>query len=52
MRIVRRGRDVFGQTAPENRWYHLRVADMQEMEDLPEDVPIDIPSEPPSEIYD
>lgn len=52
MRIVRRGRDVFGQSTPKDQWYHLRVADDEDNANLSDGEPVDIPSEPPSEIYD
>lgn len=42
MRIVRRGRDVFGQSASKDQWYHLRVADDKDNERLREDEPVDI----------
>jgi len=42
MRIVRRGRDVFGQSTPKDQWRFLRVADERDNQNLADDEPVDI----------
>lgn len=42
MRVVRRGRDVFGQSTPKDQWYHLRIADDKDNDRLREGEPVDI----------